>query len=143
MAMTAHLFCEPSPNQIAHTSRSALFVTNPNYAHWAEFMVEAGMPTAANLVEATKVWSDDTEKNHTAYNLAMGTDLPFFDYLKKDKVKGEQFAGYMRAVTDSEGTKLEHLVNGYDWAGVGHGMVVDVSLNQAHYLSFIYVIMER
>lgn len=127
MAMTSNLFCEPSSGEIAHTATSALLVTNPNLHDWAVFMTETSAPTAANMVDASKRWSHSTEKTETAYNLAFKTDLPFFDHLATLPEKTKQFAGYMKNVTNSEGTAIHHLLRGFDWAGLGKATVVDVS----------------
>lgn len=81
MAMTSNLFCEPAVNSIAHSATSALLVTNPSFHDWAVFMSEASVPAAGKLVEASEKWPGSVEKNQTAYNIAMETDLPFFDHL--------------------------------------------------------------
>lgn len=38
----------------------------------------------------------------------------------------EQFSGYMRSVTTSEGVDVKHLITGYGWANLGDATVVDV-----------------
>lgn len=128
MAMTNNLFSEPTANTIAHSAISALLVTNPNFFDWARFMTEASIPTAAKLVEACERWPDSVKKNETAYNIAFDHDLPFFDHLAQDPERTRQFSGYMKSVTNSEGTDLKHLVAGFDWAKLGKATIVDVRL---------------
>ena len=127
MVMPSNVFCEPEPNFIAHTATSALLVTNHSFHQWAEFMAEGSAPAASRLVEASEAWPDSVKKNETAYNIANGTHLPFFDHLKVTPEKTKQFAAYMQNVQSSEGTALKHLINGFDWAKLGRAAVVDVS----------------
>ena len=126
MAITNNLFSETSPNNISHSATSALLITDPSFHDWAVVMCELSAPTAAKYLEATKKWPDSVAKNETAYNLAFDTDLPFFDHLALDSEKMKQFAGYMKNVTSSEGTSIEHLLRGFDWANLDEGIVVDV-----------------
>jgi 6-hydroxytryprostatin B O-methyltransferase len=132
MAMLSSILHESSPNTVAHTATSALFITQPSYLDWATFMFDASVPTAGKLVEATEKWPESVKKNETAYNVAFGTEKPFFEHLKEEQERARVFGSYMRSVTDSEGTKLEHLVNGYDWASLGDATVVDVGLSTFH-----------
>ncbi|KAH8695143.1 sterigmatocystin 8-O-methyltransferase [Talaromyces proteolyticus] len=132
MAMTNNLFSEPTADTIAHSAISALLVTNPNFFDWARFMTEASIPTAAKLVEACERWPDSVKKNETAYNIAFDHDLPFFDHLAQDPERTRQFSGYMKSVTNSEGTDLKHLVAGFDWAKLGKATIVDVGGSTGH-----------
>lgn len=133
MVMTWNILCEPIPNHVAHTATSALLLTKPNLFDWAVFMCETSMPTAAKMVEASIKWPDSTEKNETAYNVAFNTDLPFFTHLSQNPGRTKQFSGYMKSVTDSEGTDLKHLINGFDWASLPSGStVVDVGGSTGH-----------
>lgn len=127
-AMTSNLFSEPEPGEVSHTATSALLVTNPGLHDWAVFMTGTTAPSANKLVEATEKWPEALRKNETAYNVAFDTELPFFEHLNTDPQKVKEFAGYMKHVQQSEGTALRHLVQGYDWAAIGKGKVVDVSV---------------
>ncbi|EPE30001.1 S-adenosyl-L-methionine-dependent methyltransferase [Glarea lozoyensis ATCC 20868] len=126
MAMTSNLLCEPKVGEIAHNAVSKTFVGNPGLVDWALFMTQFSMPTAAKMVEATEKWGSTSKKNETAFNLAMDTDLPLFDFVKKSPEMTKQFAGYMRNVQSSEKTHIRHLVSGYDWKSLGNAVVVDV-----------------
>ena len=128
MAMTSNLFSEPELGEVSHTATSALLVTKPELHDWAVFMTSTTTPTANKLVEATEKWPEAVRKNETAYNVAFDTDLPFFEHLNTDPQKVKEFAGYMKNVQQSEGAALRHLVLGYDWAAIGKGKVVDVSV---------------
>ncbi|TPX18779.1 uncharacterized protein E0L32_011528 [Thyridium curvatum] len=132
MAMLHGFLREPSPGQVAHTPMSALLVTNPGMLDWALFMAEATAKGAARLVDATEKWGATESKTETAFNLACETDMPFFDYLAQEPDLRKKFATYMKNVTSSEGTKIDHLLNGFDWAGLGSGTVVDVGGSNCH-----------
>lgn len=132
MAMTNNLFSEPTPNHLAHSATSALLVTNPNFHDWAVFMTDFSVPTAGKLVEATEKWGDSVRKNETAFNIAFDTDRPFFDYLSQFPERTKQFAGYMKSVTNSEGTDIKHLLSGFDWASLGEATVIDIGGSSGH-----------
>ncbi|KAJ5345345.1 hypothetical protein N7452_003349 [Penicillium brevicompactum] len=126
MAMTSHVLKEPQSGSVAHSATSAQFVTNPSMNDWAEFMCQASVPAALNLVSATEKWPTSQARTETAYNVAFDTELPFFDHLATLPDRTRQFAGYMKNVTSSEGTKLDHLLSGFDWSGLGSARIVDV-----------------
>jgi hypothetical protein len=126
MAMTNNFLRETDAGGLAHSSTSAPFVTSSNLYDWALYMTNASAPTAAKLVQATEKWGSTESKNETAYNLAMSTDLPFFDHMAQDPKMMKQFASYMKNVTASSATSMKHLVRGYDWASLKDATVVDV-----------------
>lgn len=126
MAMLANFLSEPTPGQLAHNGTSALFVTNLNLLDWARFMTSTSAPMATKMVEATEKWGSTKAKNHTAYNIAMSTDLPIFDHIATSPEMRKQYAGYMKNVTISQGMSIQHLISGFDWASLGDSTVVDV-----------------
>ena len=128
MAMTSNLFFEPEPGEVSHTATSALLVKNPGLHDWAVVMTNTTTPMANKLVEATEKWPEAVRKTETAYNVAFETDLPFFEHLNTDPKRVKEFAGYMKHIQQSEGSALRHMVQGYDWAAIGKGRVIDVSV---------------
>lgn len=131
MSMLHNFLREPSPGRLAHSATSALFASDPNLLDWALFVTSASAPMATKMVEATEKWGSTTSKNHTAYNIANGTDLPIFDHIATSPELRRQYAGYMKNVTRSEGVNIQHLVHGFDWASLGDATVVDVCLQTA------------
>lgn len=127
MAMTGNFLAEPVHGQVAHNATSGIFVTNPSISGWALFMAENSCPGALAIVGATEKYGVTDKKNETAFNVARNTDLPFFDYIGQSPEQGKQFASYMKNVLASEGTKVDHLVKGFDWENLGEATVVDVS----------------
>lgn len=126
MAITQGLFAEASPDKVSHSATSALIRTNSDMQDWAVFMCNVSAPTAAAMVEAHEKWPNTVEKTETAYNIAFHHDMPFFQHLKQTPERHEQFSGYMRSVTSSQGTHMKHLVNGYDWNSLGAVQIIDV-----------------
>ncbi|KAJ5703181.1 hypothetical protein N7488_010729 [Penicillium malachiteum] len=116
MAMTNGLFVEMPPQHIAHSATSALLQTSPESHAWAVFNSNISVQTALAMLRVHKNWSSTLDSTHTEYNAAFNTD----------------FAGYMRAVTASQGTGLEQLVKGWDWASLGKALVVDVGGSTGH-----------
>ena len=133
MAITNNFLSEPVPGEVAHNKNSAMLLTEKSFMDWARFMTNSSAPTAAKFPEATRRWGVTQAKNETAYQLAAGTDLAFFDHLKQSQSLTDQFAGYMKNVTSSEGTSIKHLLSGFDWAGLEDGAkVVDIGGSSGH-----------
>ncbi|KAK0510434.1 hypothetical protein JMJ35_006866 [Cladonia borealis] len=133
MAITAAFLCSPSPNHLAHTRLSAAFAADPALRDWLLYLASASAPTALKLTEATERWEETKKPEVTAYGLAMGTELGFFEHLKADPGRGKEFAGYMAAVGKSKGVSLDHLINDFDWASLPDGgVVVDVGGSTGH-----------
>lgn len=132
MAMTNGLFVESPAHHISHSATSALLQTNAGFHDWAVFNSDISAPTALAMVDVHEKWSHSLDATHTAYNVAFNTDMPFFKHLAQQQERHRQFAGYMRAVTTSQGTHLKQLVEGWDWATLGQGVVVDVSDPSIH-----------
>ncbi|KAF2166409.1 hypothetical protein M409DRAFT_54760 [Zasmidium cellare ATCC 36951] len=132
MAICAHFFDEPKPGHIAHTRLSAHFAKSAALQDWAEFLADATVPMAIRFADATQRWGATKSKTETAFNIALDTDLPFFDYLNKTPDFRKRFAGYMQCVTSTQGTAIEHLIEGFDWASVGNGLVVDIGGSSGH-----------
>jgi 6-hydroxytryprostatin B O-methyltransferase len=128
MAITGGLFSETSPTHIAHSRLSASFAMDSSLKDWARFMTKYSAPMAGALAEATARWGETTAKNETAFNAAFATDLPWFDYVKSNADEGlpDIFAGYMRSMGRSESGKIQHLIDGFNWAALGDAHVVDV-----------------
>lgn len=134
MAMTSNFLSESAPHSVAHNAVSRLFVTNPGFMDWINFMAQFSMPTAAAFAEATEKWGTTDKKNQTAFNIATRIDKPFFDFFAQSPEASIQFASYMKNVQASTGTSLKHLLTGYDWESLGEALVVDVCSHHGHHL---------
>jgi 6-hydroxytryprostatin B O-methyltransferase len=126
MAIANNFLSEPEPGLLSHSNLSAEIVSKPHLLDWASYLTGTTAPTAAKMVEQTKKYGSSQAKNETAYNIAMETDLSFFDHTASSLELTRTFAGYMKSVTASDGVNIKHLLNGYDWASLQHATVVDV-----------------
>ncbi|GMF93149.1 unnamed protein product [Aspergillus oryzae] len=125
MAMTNGLFLESPPQHLAHSATSALLRNDADFHDWAVTMSDLSFPTAFAMVEAHERWPNSVEGNQTAYNIAVGSELPFFSHLAEQSDRKRQFAGFMRSMARSQGTDVEKLAEGWDWAALGQACVVD------------------
>ncbi|KAK7992143.1 O-methyltransferase [Apiospora saccharicola] len=101
MAMTSGLFDEPSPGLVSHSALSMALANDAALRDWSTFITNYGAPTA---------------KNETAFNVSEDTTLAFFDFVAQRPGMADEFSRYMQSQGRSEGTRLEHLVAGYDWS---------------------------
>ncbi|KAI0435859.1 S-adenosyl-L-methionine-dependent methyltransferase [Xylaria telfairii] len=129
MAMTTGLFRELGDGTtVGHTATSALLARDADVHAYAAYMCARSVPGAMHMAAAHERWGPDSTRTYeTAFNVAFDTDLPFFEYLAKDKVWMGEFAGYMRNMRSSEGVDLKHLISGFRWQDLPNGgTVVDV-----------------
>lgn len=129
MAITNTLFREqPDGKHVRHSATSAHLAKDEGVYAYATYMCGRSAPMAMKMTEAHQKWGPDSQRTYeTAFNVAYDTDLPFFDYLGRDKDKMDEFARYMKNVRSSEAVALKHLVAGYSWKNVADGgLVVDV-----------------
>lgn len=127
MAATNNFLRVVQPERIAHSRISAQFVRYPQYLDWADWATSYSAPTAHAFTDATQRWGDTNAKNETAFNVAFGTELPFFDHVAASTDLSAVFANYMRSRNRSEELALEHVLLGFDWAKLGRANIVDVS----------------
>lgn len=128
MAMTSGFLSEPQPGKLAHSRLSLQFVCQAELRARVTFLANIELPTAGRFADATRRWGDTVQKNQTAYNVAFGTDLPFFEHLSRDEGSVDLFATYMHSQDRSESLAIRHLLDGFDWEKIGAGHVVDVCL---------------
>nr|WNS47926.1 CapK [Capnodium sp. TTI-000886] len=126
MAMTSRFLCEPTPEHVSHTAASIMLAKSKPLHDWALFMGKEAILIALDMVEATEKWPKSTGTNQTPFNIAMETDLSFFDHLQQRPDHMRMYADYQKAVASTEGLDLRHVVQGYAWAGLGKATVVDV-----------------
>lgn len=128
MAMTANFLYETDDGKLTHNTLSAMFVEDANLATWLSYMLNRSIPCMRRFAQATEKWQDSIRGNETAYNIAMNTDLSFFDHLKANPDLSAEFGRYMKSQsTVNVGASVDHLLKGLDWASLGEAKVVDVS----------------
>jgi 6-hydroxytryprostatin B O-methyltransferase len=128
MAMTANFLCETKDGKLAHNSLSASFVEDEGLAAWLSYLIKGSVPCMRAFPDATRKWSDSRKRNEAAYNVAMSTELSFFEHLKANPNLSAEFGKYMKSQsTVATGTSADHLLKGYDWEALGDAKIVDVS----------------
>ena len=136
MAMLAGFLAEPVAGQLGHSALSAAMVAQPGLLEWARFVTGTSAPMATAMVEATERWGGDRSIAHTAYAAAWHTDLPLFAHVAADPDLQARYPAYMRAVTQSEGLALTHLLEGWraGWASAASAgaVLVDVGGSAGH-----------
>ncbi|KAI0870016.1 O-methyltransferase-domain-containing protein [Hypoxylon argillaceum] len=132
MAMTNHLFAEPTPGFIEHSATSAALVTNAKFSDQRVWMTSVIAPVIANMVTAHERWPMSTAPNNTAFSAAFNTNLAMYEYIAKQPDIYKLFGRVMDAVASSPKSDLKHLASGFDWAGLGKATVVDIGGNIGH-----------
>lgn len=133
MASTSGFLAEPEAGLISHSATSLLLAKDQSFMDWAVWLTEYSVPTALKTVEATKKWGETQAKDQTAFSIAMGKQLPFFDYLREEPGMAKMFSSYMRNVASTEGVSFAHLADGFDWNRLGPGStIVDVGGSRGH-----------
>jgi 6-hydroxytryprostatin B O-methyltransferase len=127
MAMLSGLFTEPAPTRIAHSILSMSFAIDSRLRDWGAFIAKYGAPSAHAMTEATQKWGATKSENETAYNAFSGAPVSFFEHVKTVPGMADLFARYMESQGLSEGARLEHVLQGFNWAGLeDRTHVVDV-----------------
>ncbi|KAI4718461.1 hypothetical protein E4T48_05289 [Aureobasidium sp. EXF-10727] len=128
MAMITKFLAETSDGRLSHSPLSACFSENVHLRIQLQHMVEQTTKLMASFTKATELWGDTKVANQTAYNLAMRTELPFFEHLKSQPELGAEFDSYMKSqAVVNPGAKADYLLQGYDWTHLrSDATIVDV-----------------
>ena len=123
-AMTDRVFKEPRKGVVAHTPASkALRNSWLRGCIWQ--ICQELWPAASRTIDALVKWPGSEEPTQTGFNLANNTDDPIFVELGKHPERAKSFADSMTYFNMKPGFENKHVVEGYDWAGVGNGLLVD------------------
>lgn len=63
---------------------------------------------------------------HQGFNIANGTNFTFFDDISGQASREKRYASAMTFSSTWPGLEATHILNGFDWPGLGKGVVVDV-----------------
>lgn len=136
LAMTQNVFRQPRPGYVAHTALSKMLL-NPDMSDMTGYILEESFFSAGRISETFEKYPGSEEKNTTTWNLGHNIDLPMFEFFEKHPARMQRFLGCMRSVAAGEAYSIEHLAYGYDWKGLGTGVVVDVGGSFGHCCSVI------
>lgn len=118
---------EDGPDHVVHTACSALLLRNRAMMDWYGHCVEEMFPAGAKIAEALEKYRGSTAPEDSAFGLAFNTRDPIYKFFELHPERQARFFGAMEGVGKDPGHSLEHIVNGYPWAGLKNATVVDVS----------------
>lgn len=120
VAMTNHVFCEPSPGVIAHTAASRLLATDAELAAWVGFNAEDIFPASAHSLRALRQFPEATSLTRSGFQFAFDTvdKEPMFVTFGKDENRAKRMGRAMASLTGGEGYEVRFFVDGYDFSEV-------------------------
>lgn len=125
--MTRSMFQQPEPGYVSHTRLSTALAAE----EWPEIVFNViyrwGNPAVTHIADALAKWGPSQKPNEAGYNIAMNTDKTVWETLNQNQVAQEAFGKFMNSTSSVLGV-IETLITGYDWAGLGDAIVVDVSI---------------
>ena len=128
---TFRLFKESPPGCVAHTALSEVI---PEMSPWIRNATsEMFQASFLKMPDALQIWSEPAEPHirQIPLNLALGNDKSFFENLDTAGAM-ETFSSAMACLTGKQTLNLQHMVNGFDWAALGEGPVVDLGGGNGH-----------
>lgn len=128
MTATAGFLHEPRPAHVAHSALSAPFVTRPSYLDAAMFLSETAAPAALHMAAATHRFGQSPRPHESAYNVALGTSVPFASMCEQRSTLQRQWPAYLRHAMGDVELSVTDLLTCFDWLSLGNATVVEVSL---------------
>ena len=127
-AMTSRLFSEKD-GKVTHTPTSKLLVENEYLAAFVDLHTEVAFKSLAHTMDALQKWPDSTSPREVGYSIALSKpgEISVYEDLAKDPTRTVNFGRAMQFFSSGEGYEVASLVEGYPWARLGKGTVVDVS----------------
>ncbi|TDZ14713.1 O-methyltransferase aurJ [Colletotrichum orbiculare MAFF 240422] len=130
--MTLRVFAEPAPEHVGHTAASKRLLARGVRLNNG-FLCRETFKMAAFQVDAIDKWGHDSaDADRTAHNMAHGTELPIFRYLRETSLRADDFGELMAYLFKSASRGHERLLGSYDWAALGAVTMVDVGGSTGH-----------
>jgi len=127
--MVIHVFCEPSPNHVAHTASSKLLL-HKGIGAFSAYMSEDGLPLVAAQIPALEKWGHGSqEPTQAAFNYAYNTEEDMYSFYEHTPAPRERFSDMLTFVSSFYTMSREHAATGFDWASLGAATVVDIAGN--------------
>lgn len=125
-AMTEFIFKEPQRGRVTHTPASRALAEDAGLRNFVVNGCAEMWPAASRTIDAMVKWPQSQEPTQTGFNLANETEDPIFVEIGKNPARAERFAKAMEWFHHNERYADRHVVEGYDWSDLGHGLLVDV-----------------
>ncbi|KAL4944981.1 hypothetical protein BDV06DRAFT_232162 [Aspergillus oleicola] len=130
--MVYHIFQQPDMGHVSHTRLSHAMVTDEGLAATAKFLFEDLASYSHRIPDALDKWGPSPEATETAFNLVHGTNSNVYDYMARNKQYENTFVKVMEHIASSEVSNTNPLLDGFDWEGIGNGVVFDVAGSAGH-----------
>lgn len=131
MLITQHVFHEASAGYVSHTAISKL-LTLPGVRDTVGYIVEESFIGAPHISETAERYRGSGERDQTAWNVGQKIDLPIFQFFETNPTRMQRFSRNMDNMGASDAFSIRHTVQGYDWASLSPGTVVDIGGNTGH-----------
>ncbi|KAI0476619.1 O-methyltransferase-domain-containing protein [Xylariaceae sp. FL0804] len=130
-AVTMRVFKEPAPGFVAHTNASKLLM-DPTMNDWLGAGSEEAWPAVVKIMDAAQKWPQSEEPNETGFAMANGVTNSIYDIVGSDANRAARFANSMKAFSSNPELSTSHLLDNYDWEGLGATQMVDVGGARGH-----------
>ncbi|KAI5362127.1 Putative O-methyltransferase domain, S-adenosyl-L-methionine-dependent methyltransferase [Septoria linicola] len=127
-AMVDHIFREPQLGYIAHTALSRALRKDsaiPVVPCMMANIVENYMDALPKYVESIEKYGHEVETGENAPG-TLGYGKPIMEFLAENPKNLAILSATMEETKKASWADLRQFVNGYEWAGIGGGVVVDV-----------------
>lgn len=125
MAISNLIFQEPSPGFVAHTAISQLIAADKLANSWVGLVCDEMWPPATRGVEALMTWPGSQELHETSFSLS-NKGSSFWDVLKTDPARSQQFADGMQYLQGLPPFDIAHLIEALDWDPGCRYLMIDV-----------------
>lgn len=129
-AMTNHIFCEPTPETVAHTALSRCLAEDAALQDWIGFNSEDIFPASANVLKSLQAYPEATSLTTTGFNFSVDTvnKEPMFVTFGKNPKSAKRMGGAMASLTGGEGYEVKYFVENYDLSDIDKkkGTFVDI-----------------
>ncbi|KAI0423455.1 sterigmatocystin 8-O-methyltransferase [Xylaria sp. FL1042] len=130
-AMTMRVFRETETGALAHTQASRALL-DPVANDWVGLGTEETWSASTRMVDALQKWPGTQEPHETGFTLANGGERSIYKILEVDPRRALRFANGMKAYMLMQEYNSSHVLNNYDWAGLGKVHIVDVGGGAGH-----------
>lgn len=129
--MTNRLFVEHD-GKVSHSSTSKLLIEDPGLAAFVDLHTETTWKALPFMMDALERWPDSRNPREVGFSIAKGRpgELSLYEDVQNDEdpQRRVKFGRAMETFSTGKGYEVSNLVEGYPWAKLGSGTVVDVSI---------------
>lgn len=132
LAFSIHVFKEDPIGSVCHTSISQAI---PMMSPWIWLQCREGLGKAvASWSKSMQVYEEQPKPGQRTrpWQIGNDSDVSFFDGLIAEEGGMKNFSDAMKCITSITGNDKAYIWNGFDWAGLENGPVVDVGGGNGH-----------